>query len=284
MKLEEYYTVKELLQLNEESTPKNEFKPKFGNGAKRGSNDNEKAVKEITKNAEAYDNEGRKEQPRKKKDTHYVDYNKTTMDNFYESEVPDETKERWYAQACGYPSKYNMEHNDLAEYHDTKGNEEFIKQRANTYKEMADNKEMEAKSGLKARIKDLNGKSYKPNGGYKNVNENKPTKRLVFKNTTFLNESQVLAKVPDDYRVDENRFYMRDKTGTDYLVECVADPFGYVHMDVVNRINKNEINEELDKMRRLAGYNYSDDNKKIDKKGVEDMSESITNFRKMLNN
>lgn len=282
MKLEEYYTVRELLQLNEGSAPKNEFKPKFGDGVKRGGNDNEKAVREIAKNAESYDKNGRKEQDRKKKNTHYVDYNRTTMDNFYEAEVPSDTKERWYAQACGYPSKYNMEHNDLAEYHDTKGNEDFIRQRAETYKTIASNNEIEAISGLKAREKSSHGKNYEPKGGYKNINENIPVKRLVFKNTKFMNESQVLAKVPDDYRVDENRFYMRDRTGTDYLVECVADPFGYVHMNVVNKFNKNEVNEALVKMRKLADYSYSDDNKKIVKENVENMSESISNFRELL--
>lgn len=282
MKLEEHYTVRELLQLSEASTPKNEFKPKFGNGAKRGSNENEKAVEDIRKNAEEYDKEGRKEQPRKPKDTHYIDYNKTPMDAYFETEVPKETKERWYAQACGYPSKYNMEHNDLADYHETEGNKNFIDQRIKTSKEMADNREMEASTGLKARAKEYKGKDYAPNTAFKNMNESKPTKRLVFKNTTFLNESQVLAKVPEDYKIDENKFYMRDKTGTDYLVECTADPFGFIHMEVVNKFNKNAINEELEKMRKLADYNYSDDNKKVDHNSCGDMSESIHNFRSLL--
>ena len=43
MKLEEYYTIGELLQLREESA-RNEFKPKFGNGAKRTSSDNDKEI------------------------------------------------------------------------------------------------------------------------------------------------------------------------------------------------------------------------------------------------
>lgn len=93
-----------------------------------------------------------------------------------------------------------------------------------------------------------------------------------------------MSKVPEDYRVDENRFYMQDKTGTDYLIECKADPFGYVHMEVVNKFNKESINEELEKMKRLAGYKYSDDNKKVDTKKIGTMSESINNFRELLNN
>ena len=77
---------------------------------------------------------------------------------------------------------------------------------------------------------------------------------------------------------------MQDKTGTDYLIECKADPFGYVHMQVVNKFNKQVINEELEKMKKLAGYRYSDDNKKVDTGKMESMSESISNFREKLNN
>ena len=42
--------------------------------------------------------------------------------------------------------------------------------------------------------------------------------------------------------------------------------------------------EELEKMKRLAGYKYSDDNKKVDTGKMETMSESISNFREKLNN
>ena len=136
----------------------------------------------------------------------------------------------------------------------------------------------ERESGLKAREKETDY-------GNKTMFESKkPTKRLVFRNTKFLSEAQVLQRVPEDYRVDENKFYMQDKTGTDYLVECKADPFGFVHMEVTNRINKTEINEQLEKMRRLADYNYGDDNVKINRNDIEDMSESINDFRKLLNN
>ena len=114
-------------------------------------------------------------------------------------------------------------------------------------------------------------------------NESRQIKRLKFKNTIFLSESHLLSKVPEDYRVDENRFYMQDKTGTDYLIECKADPFGYVHMEITNKFNKQSINEELEKMKRLAGYRYSDDNKKVDNKNIETMSESISSFREKLN-
>ena len=54
-------------------------------------------------------------------------------------------------------------------------------------------------------------------------------------------------------------------------------------MEITNKLNKKIINEELDKMRKLADYNYKDDNVKIDKSQISGMSESINNLRQLLN-
>ena len=279
MKLEEYYTIGELLQINEESA-RNEFKPKFGNGAERNSNNNDKAVKEIIKNASELDKDAHRNDTPVKPRVEFPDYNKTTLDVNFEYEPDDAWKDRVKAQVEGYPSVQNKEKNGYDQSLGFDGNENFYKARKEMSNDRNDLDTIERESGLKARIK-------KDEIDYSNktpFNEAKQIKRLIFKNTTFLSESQVLSKVPEDYRVDENRFYMRDKTGTDYLIECKADPFGYIHMQVVNKFNKQVINEELEKMKRLAGYRYSDDNKKVDADKMETMSESISNFREKLNN
>lgn len=279
MKLEEYYTIGELLQINEESA-RNEFNPKFGNGAERNSSNNDKAVKEIIKNASELDKDAHRNDTPVKPRVEFPDYNKTTLDVNFEYEPDDAWKERVKAQVEGYPSVQNKEKNGYDQSLGFDGNENFYKARKEMSNDRNDLDTIERESGLKARIK-------KDEIDYSNktpFNEAKKIKRLVFKNTTFLSESQVLSKVPEDYMVDENRFYMRDKTGTDYLIECKADPFGYVHMQVVNKFNKQVINEELEKMKRLAGYKYSDDNKKVDTGKMETMSESISNFREKLNN
>lgn len=280
MKLEEYYTIGELL-LNETSNTKQEFDPKIGDGVESSNKkEQEKAVRDITKNAEKLDDEGRKNEKPVKPRVEFPDYNKTTLDVNFEYEPDDAWKDRVKAQVEGYPSVQNKEKNGYDQSLGFDGNENFYKARKEMSNDRNDLDTIERESGLKARIK-------KDEIDYSNktpFNEAKQIKRLVFKNTTFLNETQVLSKVPEDYRVDENRFYMRDKTGTDYLIECKADPFGYVHMQVVNKFNKQVINEELEKMKRLAGYRYSDDNKKVDTSKMESMSESISNFREMLNN
>lgn len=279
MKLEEYYTIGELLQINEESA-RNEFNPKFGNGAERNSSNNDKAVKEIIKNASELDKDAHRNDTPVKPRVEFPDYNKTTLDVNFEYEPDDAWKERVKAQAEGYPSVQNKEKNGYDQSLGFDGNENFYKARKEMSNDRNDLDTIERESGLKARMK-------KDEIDYSNktpFNEAKQIKRLVFKNTTFLSESQVLSKVPEDYIVDENRFYMRDKTGTDYLIECKADPFGYVHMQIVNKFNKQAINEELEKMKKLAGYKYSDDNKKVDTGKMETMSESISNFREKLNN
>ena len=281
MVIEEYYTISELL--NEVSNTKQEFKAKIGNGVESSNKrEQEKAVRDITKDAEKMDNPRRNQKDKELPAVEPNDYNKTTMDVRFEADAPQSYKDRVRAQALGYPSVQNMENNDYATYLDFDGNKDFYNDR----KKMSDHRneieKQERESGLKARLKtatDYSNKSMFENKDYL------PKKRLVFKNTMFLSEAQVIKAVPEDYRIDENRFYMQDKTGTDYLVECKADPFGYVHVEVVNRLNKVEVNEELDKMRRLADYRYSDDNKKVKKSNsVEEMSESIKNFRELLNN
>ena len=278
MKLEEYYTIGELLQLKEESA-RNEFKPKFGNGAKRTSSDNDKAVKEIIKNASELDKDGRRDDKPVQPRVEFPDYNKTTLDVNFEYEPDKSWKDRVEAQAEGYPSVQNKEKNGYDQSLGFDGNKKFYDARKEMSKDRNDLDTIERESGLTARIK-------KDEIDYSNktaFNESRQIKRLKFKNTIFLSESHLLSKVPEDYRVDENRFYMQDKTGTDYLIECKADPFGYVHMEITNKFNKQSINEELEKMKRLAGYRYSDDNKKVDNKNIETMSESISSFREKLN-
>lgn len=286
MRLEEYYTIGELLQLKEESA-RNEFNPKFGNGAKRNSSDNDKAVKDIIKNAEKLDKDGHRNDKPVQPRVEFPDYNKTTLDVNFEYEPDDKWKERVQAQVEGYPSVQNKEKNGYDQSLGFDGNKKFYDARKQMSKDRNDLDTVERESGLKARIKkdeiDYSNKTAFKESQQRDTNEAKTIKRLIFKNTKFLSESQILSKVPEDYRVDENRFYMRDKTGTDYLIECKADPFGYVHMEVVSKYNKQQVNEELEKIKKLAGYRYSDDNRKVDTKKLETMSESISNFRDLLN-
>ena len=300
----EYYTIGEFLQLHESAN--SEFNPKFGNGAERNSKANEKAVKDILNNAQELDKKAWKEKKERKPEIEFEDYNKTTMDVNFEYEPSKEWKERVKKLATvgtesdradrnekerqkGIVGRNNTDHK-AKDYSDKNAfvNEVAlntpISPKVNGANRIQQFTHDPADPGQEGDISMSDGISDKTQNQRKTVAESfKPLKRLKFKNTVFLSESQVLAKVPEDYRVNENKFYMQDKTGTDYLVECKSDPFGYVHMEITNKLNKKIINEELDKMRKLADYNYKDDNVKIDKSQISGMSESINNLRKLLN-
>ncbi len=280
MVIKEIYTISELL--NEVSNAKQEFKAKIGDGVESSNKkEQDKAVRDITKDAEKIDNPRRKQTDKVLPAAEPNDWNKTTMDVNFEVDAPKSYKDRVRAQALGYPSVYNMNNNDYDPSLDFEGNKDFYDDR----KKMSDRRNtldtQERESGLKARMKT------KTDYDNKTMFENSlPKKRLVFKNTTFLSEEQVLKAVPEDYRVDENRFFMQDRNGTDFLVECKADPFGYVHMEIVNSLNKRQVNEELDKMRQLADYSYTDTYKKVKRncKSTSDLTESLDIVRNLMNN
>lgn len=92
-------------------------------------------------------------------------------------------------------------------------------------------------------------------------------KRLHFKNTTFLNEEQMLKRIPEDYKFDGNKFLMKDSKGNEYLVECKKDSLceSYIHTNVLDHnCGKETVNEALEKFNHLCGYKSSDFNVKAD--------------------
>ena len=116
---------------------------------------------------------------------------------------------------------------------------------------MSDRKAEEKHAGLKTH--NLPKSNYKDNTIF--TNEDKKMKRLQYSGT-FLNESQMLKKIPDSYKVDGNRFMIKDKSGIEYIIECVKDSsIDYIHTNVI-KVNKPQsmINEEFEKMKHLYGY------------------------------
>lgn len=267
------YTVSELLQLNETSIPNN-FKPVMGDGVKRSGNENEKAVKDIIKNVKEFNSvEGIDDEKRTSK-VPFIDYNKTTMDANFAYEPDDKWKERVKKLATA-----NTE-SDMADCYDTEGAEKFYQLRKEMAEDRNEQEENERIKGIVGRNNyDHKAKDYSNHSGY--VNE-APMKRLKFKNTTFLNESQVLSRIPEEYKIDENRFYMQDKTGTDYLIECKADPFGFIHVSIEGKLNKKTVNEQLNRINELSNYKYSNNNCKVNKTQVNDVLDSLNNVRQLL--
>lgn len=129
------------------------------------------------------------------------------------------------------------------------------------------------------------------NGFDNNLNENKKTqisnkmKRLHYKKTTFLTEEAMLKMIPEEYKTDGNKFYVKDASGTEYLVECKVDKtFDYPTLTVVNKLNEGKTNGELDRMKQLFGYESANYFKSVDKKtqNLSDLSEQLERVKKLM--
>ena len=239
-------SVKELKNLINESA--SEFKAKLGpNVEADNKKNNDKSYKDSEKRAKDYDGGLAKEE--KKKLQPKEDYNRTTMD--YNPIVkPDKsTKERIQAQAEGYSSKLEKD-NNIEKSGDFESNKEIAKQFKNQAEKIADEKAEMAHTGLQARMRDKND--------FKKATmcESKPgAKRLRFKHTRFLNESQVLTRIPEQYKVDGQVIYMCDKADNEYIVECVrSEKSGVIETNIVSYGNKTAMNEQMSRIQELMGF------------------------------
>lgn len=273
------YTFSELKEaLVKESS---ESKPVIGKGViKDDAKNNVKAVEDIMKQAKEYDHVSED-----KRDTNPElgkDMNKTTLDVEFSNEPSKEYKERVKAQAHGFAS-VNDEKNSSAKDNpslDYEGNKDFYNNVEKNAKERAEYKAEYNHSGLKSH--NLPKEDTKIKTAFK---ESKVMKRLVFKNTVFLNEENVKKRVPEDYKIDENRFYMKDSIGNEYLVECHKDrDFNFIHTDAtLVKASPKLVNEELERIKALTSYSS---NKYLGESAKEPKTDLIHNIdvaRKKLN-
>lgn len=236
---------------------------------------NDKAVSDITKSVEKYDG-GPRERKRPDRQSAKYDPNKTTLDVRLDYDPGNGYKERVYAQVEGFASKDEKDRKageNEEEPVDREGNKAWLGDQEDKNKKLNDRHAEIKHSGFQTNNLP---KSYVENETM--FKESKTMKRLHFKNTIFLSEEQMLKRVPDAYKVDGNKFIMRDASGTDYMVECKVDEdFGYKQLNVINKINKQSVNEELGRMRDLYGYR-SEDNRRGTESG--DMSELLETVRR----
>lgn len=207
---------------------------------------NEKSYKDAEKAAKDYDG-GLKEQP-KRKLYPKPDANKTTLDYNPQNEVSKEYKERIDAQAKGYTSKMEEENGiEKAGQFDDKGL--IKKQFADAAEDYNKKKEILAHSGINGQ----NLPKEKKNTMYENTTPQ--PKRLKFKKSTFLNEAQMLSKIPDEYKKDGQRIYMMDAADNEYIVECVKSQHsGFIETQVVGYNNKRKVNEQMNRINALFNY------------------------------
>jgi hypothetical protein len=109
-------------------------------------------------------------------------------------------------------------------------------------------------------------------------------KRLHFNKTVFLNEEHMLRKIPDDMKINGNKFYMKDSVGSEYLIECVKDKVleDVIHTNVVDFVNKEKINETFNRMKELYGYKTSNNEQNSGKYENEIVGKMISESKEKL--
>lgn len=240
------FNVGELRQVIKESA--SEFKPKMGDGVERDNKrNNEKSYKESEKRAKNFDG-GLQPQSKKPAVDRSMDKNANILDYNPKTEPSKEYKERVKAQAKGYTSTLE-EKNGIekdGEYDDD----------GRIYKAMKDNankrnkaKEDLANAGLVARELPKDKKNSMYEGKM-------PTpKRLKFKREKFMNEAQVLSFVPEQYKVDGQKIFMRDCQNNEFIVECrKIDANGRIETVVSGFKNEDKAAKQLERINELFAY------------------------------
>lgn len=236
-------TVGDLKSLIQESS--NEFKAKLGPGVKSGNETNNgKAYKDAEKRAKDYDG-GLADSVKVAKYEKLGDDNRTTLDYDVDN-VDDAYKKRVAAQVQGYTSddEKNNKIEKLGDYSDNKDILDAIKKSADDWK---DDNEMVKRAGLTARTTPED--TFKHDSLY----EGKNVKTAYFKKTTFLTEGHMMSRIPDEFKVEENVFRMKDKTGNEYILEW-KNGKGVI----LSHSNKQGMNESISRMKELMGYKSSD--------------------------
>lgn len=259
---EKYFTVGDIRRIIAESS--NEFKPKMGDGVE-GNNkkNNDKSYKETEERTKKLNKgavskkETSKELPAKE------DGNRTTLDYNPRIEPDERYKKRVEAQALGYTSELEMK-NGLEKAADFEGNKRIYKQFTDASKKMNDAKTDLRHSGLAARTFDK--EVFKSKTLHENV-KLKP-KKLTFKHTKFLNESQVLVRIPEQYIQEGQVIHMVDKLDNEYVVECVrSEKSGMIETNIISHKNNRVMNEQMNRINQLMGFE-SDTNGKFNKQNA----------------
>ena len=265
--MEQTLTVKALKELIAESS--NEFKAVLGPNVESENKSNSgKAYSDAKKRAKDYDGGLSKEVEIAKYEK--SDGNKTTLDYTPEN-ASEDYKKRVHAQVKGYSSVQEME-NDIEKIGEFDDNDKIYQELKKSGQEMHDNEESFKKTGLQANKmpKDTFKKEemYESRDGFdmrnliETLKENsarienkrafieKPSvKTVYFKKTSFLNEGHMVSRIPDEFKNEGVQFKMKDKHGTEYLIEWADGK-----ANILNRNHKQKVNETLNAYGKLSSY------------------------------
>ncbi len=252
------YNLSEFCKVLRESQ---EFKAKKGETVDSEDKKNGKAVEDILKQTKEYDG-GIQDKAQKREDPQDTDTEYTRGDMLhyrYRFEPNEKHKADVEAQVDGFASDVNKKNSKIKDENkglDFEGNEKYHEDSEKDFKKMSDRNYAERASGLKTREKIKIDKDFDDALKDKGIFKENKMKRLHFSKTVFLNEEQMIKKIPDDMKVDGNKFYMKDSVGNEYLIECVKDNVvdDVIHTKVVDYRNKEKLDETFKRMKELYGY------------------------------
>lgn len=249
-----------------------EFKPVVGDGVTRtNASNNDKSYKDAEKAAKDFD--GGLKPEKKGKLGVKPDTNKTTLDYNPTTPVSKEYKDRIDAQAKGYTSKLEEE-NGIEKAAEFDNDGKIKKQFTDAAKEHNDAKEKLAHSGI-------NGQNL-PKEEKETMFENKTpkAKRLTFKHTKFVNENQMLSRIPEEYKKDGQKIYMKDSADNEYIVECVkSEKSGLIETIIIGYDNKRIVSEQMDRIKKL--FDYETEKLFASRSNVEKLNENQS-FQEMM--
>ena len=245
------YKVGELRKIIAEQAQ--EFNPKVGPSVMSDNKkNNEKSYKDAEKAAKDYD--GGLQPEKKGKLSAKTDGNRTTLDYNPRIEPDKSYKDKVEAQAKGFTSK--LEEDNGIE----KGGAEFDKD-GKILKQFEDAAKEKNKAQHELATSGVQGNNLKKEIEEKNTmfeNKKPVTKRLEFKHTKFLNEAQMLSRIPEEYKNDGQKIYMKDSIGNEYIVECTkSEKTGFIETNVVGFSNPKLLSEQKARMEQLFEYQSS---------------------------
>lgn len=256
--LTEVLSVGEIKEAIKESI--SNFEPLMGDNVKKDNKkNNDKTYNDIKKDVKTTEKfPGVKETD---KDDRSTDHNNSILDYNPNNEVSDDYKKRIKAQSKGYVSVED-------EKRGSKDKNAYFDDNAKTYKAMSDKSKQRNK--LKTDIEHSGIVSQNLEKKEKNSmfeNKEHKTKRLIFKKTYFVNESQMLSLIPEQYKVDGQKIYMKDRKGDEYIVECnYSNLTNNVEVNILNFNNEQVLNEQLKRMQDLFEYDSSNPYGKMNNK------------------
>ena len=251
--MEQVLTVKAIKGLIKES--QQEFKAKLGNGVESGNKvNNGKAYSDAKKRAKDFDGGLSDKIGEKKSEYKKEDFNKTLMDYAPDNVTPEykERVKKEFVNGDDENEKIYKEFKKSGE--EQQKNEKELKKSGLQAREWPDevfdkDNMYESRDGFDMRkmLNSLNEKTTR-----KQFNESH-VKTVLFKKTEFLNEAHMISRIPDDFKKNGTSFKMKDKNGSEYLVEWDNNK-----ANIIEHVNKKGMDESISRMKELFDYRTSD--------------------------